>query len=76
LWVIIEKKVEAYEEKIEELKHKLAMKSSEIGIKERSKDKVIAQLADWEDKISKLNKRLKNTKSKEEAEEMLNRISL
>lgn len=59
-----------------ELKHKLEMKQSEVGMKEKSKEKILNQLAEKENKISKLSSKLKHCKSKDEAEEVLHKISL
>jgi len=49
------------------------MKASEISIKERSKEKALSMLADKEDKITKLNKKLRSCKNNDE---MLHKISL
>lgn len=52
------------------------MKQSEVGMKEKSKEKILNQLAEKENKISKLSSKLKHCKSKDEAEEVLHKISL
>jgi len=49
----MEKKIEDYEQRIQNMKIKLQAKNAEINIKDKNKEKVLNELHDKEEKLSK-----------------------
>ena len=71
----MEKKIEDYEQRIQNLKIKLQAKNAEITIKDKNKAKVLNELHEKEEKLSKAMRKIKLQKQKE-AEDLLSSVSL
>ena len=55
----MEKKIEDYEQRIQNLKIKLQAKNAEITIKDKNKAKVLNELHEKEEKLSKAMRKIK-----------------